>query len=85
MLYCEGVANETLTAPVKLRAIRESFGVTQAVLAGRMGLTQARVSAIERTDPARLTVDTLADYSEALGGQLTISISRSAGDPLRIL
>lgn len=86
MLYREGVASETSAASLlKLRAVRESLGLTQAELAGRMGLTQARVSAIERTDPARLTVDTLADYVKALGGQLTISIRRSDSDPMRIL
>lgn len=86
MLYCEGVAAETpVTSPFKLRAVRESFGVTQAELAGRMGLTQARVSAIERTDPSRLTVETLAGYAEALGGQITISIGGADRDEMRIL
>ncbi|UHJ58584.1 helix-turn-helix transcriptional regulator (plasmid) [Mycolicibacterium fortuitum] len=69
------MANETLTARLKLRAVRESLGVTQAELAGRMGLTQARVSAIERTDPIRLTVETLNSYADALGGNLVISIA----------
>lgn len=69
------MANETLTtALLKLRAVRESLGVTQAELAARMDLTQARVSAIERTDPIRLTVETLNSYADALGGNLVISI-----------
>lgn len=75
MLYGEGVANETLTALLKLRAVRESLGVTQAELARRMGLTQARVSAIERTDPIRLTVETLNSYADALGGNLVIGVA----------
>lgn len=87
MLYREDVITGTPATPLsKLRAVRETLGVTQTELAGRMGLTQARVSAIERTDPARLTVETLADYAQALGGQITISISRSGdSDPTRIL
>ena len=56
----------------KLAEIRKSQGETQVTLARRMGVTQARVSAIEHGQLGRSEVDTLAAYVEALGGKLKL-------------
>ena len=44
--------------------------MTQAEVAGAMGVSQQRVSAIESGSVAELA--TLADYIRALGGELTV-------------
>ena len=54
----------------RLAEIRASQGATQTAIAGRMGVSQARVSAIEHGEIGRSEVDTLAAYVEALGGRL---------------
>jgi len=56
----------------KLAEIRKSQGETQVTVAERMGVTQARVSAIEHGQIGRSEVDTLAAYVEALGGKLKL-------------
>jgi DNA-binding XRE family transcriptional regulator len=56
----------------KLAEIRKSQGETQVGVARRMGVTQARVSAIEHGKVGRSEVDTLAAYVEALGGKLKL-------------
>ena len=48
------------------------LGVTQVELAGRMGVSQGRVSAIEHAKPGATELGTLAAYVEALGGRLEI-------------
>jgi predicted XRE-type DNA-binding protein len=56
----------------KLAEIRRNQGETQVTVARRMGVTQARVSAIEHGKVGRAEVDTLASYIEALGGKLKL-------------
>lgn len=56
----------------KLAEIRKSQGETQVTVAERMGVTQARVSAIEHGQLGRSEVDTLAAYVDALGGKLKL-------------
>jgi DNA-binding XRE family transcriptional regulator len=56
----------------RLAEIRASQGETQTVIARRMGVSQARVSAIEHGEIGRSEVDTLAAYVEALGGKLKL-------------
>jgi predicted XRE-type DNA-binding protein len=56
----------------RLADIRKSQGETQVGVARRMGVTQARVSAIEHGEIRRSEVDTLAAYVEALGGKLKL-------------
>lgn len=56
----------------KLAEVRKSQGETQVGVARRMGVTQARVSAIEHGEISRSEVDTLAAYVEALGGKLKL-------------
>ncbi len=56
----------------RLAEVRKRQHVTQTDLAKVMGITQARVSHIERGDLRRSEVDTLAAYVAALGGKLKI-------------
>ena len=52
---------------------RNRHGLTQAQLAKAMGVTPGRVSQIERGELA--TIDAVARYVEALGGQLDLIAS----------
>jgi DNA-binding XRE family transcriptional regulator len=53
-----------------LTNMRKKAGLTQAEVAGAMGVSQQRVSAIESGSVAELS--TLADYIHALGGELKV-------------
>jgi DNA-binding transcriptional regulator YiaG len=55
----------------ELAALRRAQGLTQAQVAETMGITQGRVSQMERGQ-AHLTNTTMAAYLEAIGGELTI-------------
>jgi alkanesulfonate monooxygenase SsuD/methylene tetrahydromethanopterin reductase-like flavin-dependent oxidoreductase (luciferase family) len=56
----------------RLAEMRRRLGITQAEVAGRMGITRGRVSAIEHAKPGATELRTLAAYVEALGGRLEI-------------
>jgi DNA-binding XRE family transcriptional regulator len=56
----------------RLAEVRRRQHATQTDIAKVMGVTQARVSRIEKGELARSEVDTLAAYVEALGGKLKI-------------
>jgi predicted XRE-type DNA-binding protein len=56
----------------RLAEIRRRQHTTQVEIAKAMGVTQARVSRIEKGQLARSEVDTLAAYVQALGGKLKI-------------
>jgi DNA-binding XRE family transcriptional regulator len=56
----------------RLAEVRRRQQATQVEVAKAMGVTQARVSRIEKGDLARTEVETLAAYVRALGGKLTI-------------
>jgi hypothetical protein len=56
---------------VHLAELRESRAVSQQELAGRMSLTQGRVSTIERSNDWYLS--TLSGYVAALGGELKVT------------
>ena len=55
----------------ELAALRRAQGLTQAQVAETMGITQGRVSQMERGQ-THLTTTTMAAYLEAIGGELTI-------------
>ncbi len=57
----------------RLAEERKRHGLTQAQLAQAMGVTPGRVSQIERGELA--TIDAVARYVEALGGQLDLIAS----------
>ena len=56
----------------RLAEMRRRLDITQAEVAGRMGVTRGRVSAIEHAKPGATELRTLATYVEALGGRLEI-------------
>ncbi|MET8680135.1 helix-turn-helix transcriptional regulator [Streptomyces sp. NPDC004647] len=55
----------------ELAALRKAQGMTQGQAAEAMGVTQGRISQIERGQ-ARLDTSTMAAYLHAIGGELTI-------------
>ncbi|MER7753350.1 XRE family transcriptional regulator [Kitasatospora sp. NPDC097643] len=66
---------EVLRAEVRayrLAEIRKRQHLTQAALAAHMGVSQSRVSVIEKGDLERSEISTLAAYVAALGGRLKI-------------
>jgi DNA-binding XRE family transcriptional regulator len=65
----------------RLTERRKSLGLSQTDVADRMGVTKSRVSQIERGEVS--TVEAIARYVQALGGQ--IQISAVFGDGLYIL
>lgn len=58
----------------ELAEMRKSAGLTQAEVARVLGVSQARVSQIEHGQVDSL--DTLRAYAEALGGEVSIVVSR---------
>jgi DNA-binding XRE family transcriptional regulator len=56
----------------RLAEMRRRLGSTQAEVAGRMGVSRGRVSAIEHAKPGATELRTLVAYVEALGGRLEI-------------
>ena len=73
--------NQAYIDAKRLAERRTTLGMTQADVAERMGITKSRVSQIERGEVS--TVDVVARYVKALGGQL--QISAVFGDELLIL
>lgn len=59
----------------QLRALRKQAGLTQGELAALLGVSQNRISRLERGQAGRVLVSTLRRYVEALGGQLQVSMS----------
>ncbi|MEC5182271.1 helix-turn-helix domain-containing protein [Arthrobacter sp. CG_A4] len=58
----------------RLRELRKASELTQVELAGRLHVSQNRVSRIEHGDIDRAQVDTLRKYVEALGGRLRVEV-----------
>jgi predicted XRE-type DNA-binding protein len=56
----------------RLSQLRHEVGLSQAEIAGRMGVSQPRVSQLESGDVGQLEVDTLSRYVLALGGRLKL-------------
>jgi DNA-binding XRE family transcriptional regulator len=56
----------------RLAEVRRRQRTTQVEVAKTMGVTQARVSRIEKGHLSRSEVETLAAYVQALGGRLKI-------------
>ena len=66
---------ERMTAEVRaarLADVRKRHNLSQTQVAERMGVSQARVSAIEHGEVTAAEVGTIAKYIAALGGQLRI-------------
>ena len=58
----------------KLAQIRRLKDLTQASVAQSMGVSQKRVSELERGELGSMRLDTLSRYAESLGGKLVASI-----------
>jgi|SRR5882762_5585956 len=56
----------------RLGQLREELGLTQVQVAERMGISQPRVSQLEKGDIDQMEVDTIRRYVMALGGKLKI-------------
>lgn len=56
----------------RLAEIRETTGLNQTDIANRLGVSQSRVSRIERGDMDRTEVATVRAYVGALGGEVEI-------------
>jgi DNA-binding XRE family transcriptional regulator len=72
-------------AGYQLRELREANNVTQRELAQRIGVSQNRISKIEKGDFHKTQLRTVQKYIEALGG--SVSINATFGDtviPLRL-
>jgi DNA-binding XRE family transcriptional regulator len=59
-----------IDAALRLAELRERRGLTQAELADALGVSQQRLSRVERQDD--LFLSTLRSYVEMLGGELEI-------------
>lgn len=62
---------DALDLALSLREIRLKHGVTQIVLAERLGKSQGNVSELERRDDVFLS--SLREYIEALGGRMVVA------------
>jgi predicted XRE-type DNA-binding protein len=60
------------TRAFQLAELRREQDLTQQDVAGSMGVSAPRVSAIERGDVERVELSTLRAYVEALGGHLQV-------------
>jgi transcriptional regulator with XRE-family HTH domain len=62
---------------VNLNRLREHLRVTQTTVAEQMGVSQSRVSRIERSDIGSLELGTMLRYIEALGCRAEIFVEFS--------
>jgi len=63
---------EELRLAAGLTALREQAGLSQRELARKMGISQPRIAAIERS--RNVTIDVLEQYVGALGGRLELTV-----------
>ncbi|WP_067796167.1 helix-turn-helix domain-containing protein [Nocardia beijingensis] len=68
----------------RLAQVRKAQARTQTEIAEAMGVTQARVSNIERGDMSHTELGTLAAYVRALGGKLRVVAEFGNGDTLAL-
>jgi len=71
--HAESAIEAQMTGYV-LRELRKQQRLSQAQVASIMGVSQRRVSAIERGAMARTEVHTIASYVQALGGFLRLDV-----------
>ncbi len=69
-----GEVEEELRLAAGLTALREEAGLSQRDLARRIGVSQPRVAAIERS--RNVTIDVLEHYVEAVGGELEVTVKK---------
>jgi predicted transcriptional regulator len=67
-----GAAMRAEVRAYRLAEIRRSYGLGQSELADRIGVSQSRISRIERGELDRAEISTVRSYVEALGGEIEI-------------
>lgn len=70
------VIEDELRLAAGLTALREQAGLSQRELAQRIGVSQPRVAAIERS--RNVTLEVLEQYVTAVGGQLEITVRKGS-------
>lgn len=65
-----------------LRQLRSLANKTQTEISEAVGVTQNRISKLERYEIEKLELRTITSYIEALGGNLTLEV-QLAGETLR--
>jgi len=70
----EKVALERERTSFHLRALRKAAGLTQTQLAAVLGVSQNRISRLERGEASSVQMATLERYVSALGGELRVSM-----------
>ncbi len=68
-------AQDAYVAGYRLAELRHQTGMTQTQVAEAMGVSQARVSAMERGDVDTLTIASVRAYVDALGGTVRLVAS----------
>ena len=63
----------------KLRALRDTRGLTQADVARAAGMTQSMIARIESLSGPEPTLDSINRYVEACGGKMRVEISSESG------
>lgn len=63
---------------IRLAELRKNAKLSQAELAAKIGVSQSAISQIENTESLQLA--TLANYIEALGGKLHLSVQMPNGE-----
>lgn len=58
----------------KLKELRKQQGLTQQQLADKLGITQNRISKLEKLDLDRAELQTIRSYINALGGELSLLV-----------
>jgi DNA-binding XRE family transcriptional regulator len=66
------IATDAYVLGYHLRELREKLGLTQAQVAARLGMSQARVSQVEHGEIHNL--DTMRAYAAALGARITLHL-----------
>jgi len=56
----------------RLAEVREKYGFKQTEIAEKIGVSQSRVSRMERGELERAGISTIRDYVEALGGEIEV-------------
>ena len=73
------VSKHIVQATARIRAhrlteLRKELGINQETLARRLGISQSRVSRIERGELDHTEIATLRAFTQALGGELEITV-----------
>ncbi|MDQ1300264.1 MAG: hypothetical protein QG637_181 [Chloroflexota bacterium] len=66
---------------LQLTEARQRTGLTQAQVAGRMGVSQAQVARIEKRGYDSYTLRTLRRYLDALGSHFSLKVAVENGLP----